>query len=69
MSLEEYANFYRSMEKFSENDVVHVYNPEFGVDYEALLIRLYDDGTALVRSESTGKEHSVEIGDLREKKA
>lgn len=49
-----------------EYDVVHVYNLEMSVDYQAILVSLHDDGTALVRSEITGKEYNVEISDLHE---
>lgn len=45
-------------------DMVHVYNEEFGVDYQAVVLDVFDDGTAQVQSTVTGKKYSVEVTDL-----
>ena len=47
-------------------DTVDVYNEEFGADYQAVVLDVFDDGTAQVQSTSTGTKYSVEVTDLHD---
>ena len=44
-------------------DTVHVYNEEFGADYQAVVLDVFDDGTSQVQT-GTGIKYSVETADL-----